>query len=97
MTGADMDCASLRMISTILRAFFAGRKRIAVLDRDVCPGLGGIVWGEVRALADGDAVVQNYLVGLGGGDIRPGHFARILDDLATRDRAGEPVFLEAAE
>jgi pyruvate/2-oxoacid:ferredoxin oxidoreductase alpha subunit len=80
-----------------LRAFFAGRKRIAVLDRDVCPGLGGIVWGEVRALADGDAVVQNYLVGLGGGDIRPGHFARILDDLATQDRAGEPVFLEAAE
>jgi pyruvate ferredoxin oxidoreductase alpha subunit/2-oxoisovalerate ferredoxin oxidoreductase alpha subunit len=41
--------------------------------------------------------VQNYLVGLGGGDIRPEHIERILGDLAGRDRAGEPLFMESGE
>lgn len=80
-----------------LRAHLAGRKRVAVIDRDVCPGLGGILWGEIRGLADPDATVQNYLVGLGGGDIRPSHLSGILDDLAARSDAAEPVFLEAGE
>jgi pyruvate/2-oxoacid:ferredoxin oxidoreductase alpha subunit len=80
-----------------LRAHLAGRKRVAVIDRDVCPGLGGIVWGEVRGLGDPGAIIQNYLVGLGGGDIRPEHLNRIIEDLAGRSEAGEPVFLEAGE
>jgi pyruvate/2-oxoacid:ferredoxin oxidoreductase alpha subunit len=80
-----------------LRAHLAGRKRVAVLDRNVCPGLGGIVWGEVRSLGDPGSVVQNYLVGLGGGDIRPEHINRIIEDLAGRSEAGEPMFLEAGE
>jgi pyruvate/2-oxoacid:ferredoxin oxidoreductase alpha subunit len=80
-----------------LRAHLAGRRHVAVIDRDVCPGLGGIVWGELRGLGDPRAVIQNYLVGLGGGDIRPEHVNRIIDDLAGRSEAGEPVFLEAGE
>jgi pyruvate/2-oxoacid:ferredoxin oxidoreductase alpha subunit len=99
--GVNAGALRLRMFRPLpeetLRGFLAGRRRIAILDRDVCPGLGGIVWGEVRGLADPGAVVQNYLVGLGGGDIRTVHFARIVDDLVARDRAGEPVFLEAGE
>jgi pyruvate/2-oxoacid:ferredoxin oxidoreductase alpha subunit len=78
-----------------LKSRLAGRRKIAVIDRDVCPGLGGIVWAELRGLADPGAVVQNYLVGLGGGDIRPEHIRRVFEDLAARDRAGVPVFLEA--
>jgi pyruvate/2-oxoacid:ferredoxin oxidoreductase alpha subunit len=78
-----------------LRSRLAGRRKIAVIDRDVCPGLGGIVWAELRGLADPAAIVQNYLVGLGGGDIRPEHIRRIFEDLAARDHAGDPVFLEA--
>ncbi len=80
-----------------LRAAFAGKRRVAVIDRNSCPGLGGIVWGEVRGLADPGAVVQNYLVGLGGGDIRPEHIERILEDLAARQHAGEPLFMESGE
>jgi len=80
-----------------LRAALAGKKRVGVIDRNLCPGLGGIVWGETRGLADPGAVVQNYLLGLGGGDIRPVHLERILDDLAGRERAGEPEFMEAVE
>ncbi len=78
----------------LLRAAFAGRKRIAVLDRDLSPGLGGIVFSEVRGLADPGALVQNYMIGLGGGDVRAEHIERILADVRARERAGAPEFVE---
>jgi len=81
----------------LLRDALAGKRRVAVIDRDTSPGLGGIVWGELRGLADAGAVIQCYMVGLGGGDIRPEHVTRVLDDLAGRDRTGEPLFMEAGE
>jgi pyruvate/2-oxoacid:ferredoxin oxidoreductase alpha subunit len=77
-----------------LRRHFAGRSRIGILDRDLCPGLGGILWAEARALAPAGCVVQGYLAGVGGGDVRPAHLGRVLDDLLARDRAGEPRFVE---
>jgi pyruvate/2-oxoacid:ferredoxin oxidoreductase alpha subunit len=80
-------------IATALR----GCSRVAVMDRNLSPGLGGILWGEIRSLAQAKAVVQNYLVGLGGGDIRPEHVEWIVQDVTARDRAGEPVFMEAGE
>jgi pyruvate/2-oxoacid:ferredoxin oxidoreductase alpha subunit len=99
--GVRAGALRLRMFrplpETLLRAHFAGRRRVAVIDRDSSPGLGGIVWGEVRGFADPGAVVQGYLVGLGGGDIRPGHVASIIDDTLGRETAGEPVFMEAGE
>jgi pyruvate/2-oxoacid:ferredoxin oxidoreductase alpha subunit len=80
-------------IATALRAC----SRVAVMDRNLSPGLGGILWGEIRGLAQPKAVVQNYLVGLGGGDIRPEHVEWIIQDVTARDQAGEPVFMEAGE
>jgi pyruvate/2-oxoacid:ferredoxin oxidoreductase alpha subunit len=77
-----------------LRTHLAGTKRIGILDRDLSPGLGGILWGETRALAPAAALVQGYLVGVGGGDVRPAHIGRLIDDLLSRDAAGEPRFLE---
>jgi pyruvate/2-oxoacid:ferredoxin oxidoreductase alpha subunit len=77
-----------------LREQFSGKKKIAVLDRDLSLGFGGILWGEVSRLAGPDTVVQNYLAGIGGGDICPEHLERILADLGGRDQAGDPVFLE---
>jgi pyruvate/2-oxoacid:ferredoxin oxidoreductase alpha subunit len=79
-----------------IRGAFAGRKRIAVIDRDIGLGFGGILWGEVRAIADPDAVVQNYLAGLGGGDVRPEHIVSMAQDLLGRRSAGQPVLVEAA-
>jgi pyruvate/2-oxoacid:ferredoxin oxidoreductase alpha subunit len=80
-----------------LRAFLAGRRRIAVVDRNTGPGVGGIVWSEIRGLGSPGAVFQSYMVGVGGGDIRPGHIHRVIGDVLGRDTAGEPVFLEAGE
>ncbi len=82
--------------SEAIRAWFAGKQRIAVIDRDVSLGFGGVLWGEVSALADPGAVVQNYLAGLGGGDVRPEHILNMLADLQPRKQAGQPAMMEAA-
>ncbi|MBI2395017.1 MAG: pyruvate ferredoxin oxidoreductase [Deltaproteobacteria bacterium] len=77
-----------------LRQLLSRCTRVGVLDRDLAPGQGGIVWSEVRPAAPQGSIVQNYIVGLGGGDIRPKDVARILDDLCARERAGKPQFVE---
>ena len=77
-----------------LRAQLARCRRLAVLDRDLSPGMGGILWSEARGAAPAGCLVQNYLVGLGGGDIRPENLDRILADLCGRERAAEPQFVE---
>lgn len=77
-----------------IRAHLDGRARIAVIDRDISPGLGGVLWAELRGCLDGKSLVQGYMLGLGGGDIRPAHVERVLADLAARERASAPVILE---
>lgn len=71
--------------------------RVGVLDRNVSPGSGGIFWQEVRAsLSDSALVVQNYLVGLGGGDVTPAMIGDIIRDLEGRSQAGEPAWIGVA-
>jgi pyruvate/2-oxoacid:ferredoxin oxidoreductase alpha subunit len=79
-----------------LRAALAGVARVAVVDRDLSPGFGGVLWGEVRGLADPGAVVQGYVTGLGGGDVRPEHLLDVLRDAAARREAAAPLFREVA-
>ena len=45
-----------------------------------------------RARSVDRVIVQDYLVGLGGGDVTPKVINEIIDDLAGRDKAGEPVW-----
>jgi pyruvate/2-oxoacid:ferredoxin oxidoreductase alpha subunit len=78
-----------------LAAAFRGRPRIAILDRNISLGFGGVLWGEARGLADPGAVVQGYMIGIGGGDVRPGHVLAIAEDVASRSGAGAPVLMEA--
>ncbi len=78
-----------------LKRLFRGVKRIAVLDRDISLGFGGVLWGEARGLADGDAVVQNYMIGIGGGDPRPEQIESIVEDLRARSQSGHPVLMQA--
>ena len=77
-----------------LRRVLRGARRIAVVDRNISPGLGGVLWGELRALAPREALVQDYLVGLGGGDIRPRHLEALFDDLLAREHAEAPLLKE---
>ena len=41
-------------------------------------------------------ILQDYLVGLGGGDVTPEVVEQILDDLNQRTSAAEPVWKEVA-
>lgn len=98
--GVRAGCVRVRMFRPFpeaeLRAALAPCRRVAFVDRDISLGLGGILWAEGRACAHRDALVQNYVLGLGGGDIRPQEIERILADVASRDLAGEPSILEVA-
>lgn len=72
--------------------------RVAVLDRNHSPGSGGVFWQEVvtSLRARPDVMVQDYIVGLGGGDVTPKVIEEIVVDLQSRDEAGEPAWKEVA-
>jgi len=78
-----------------LARLFRGVARIAVIDRNVSLGFGGVLWGEARGVVEPGALVQGYMIGLGGGDVRPEHVEAIVADLAARTAAGKPVLMEA--
>lgn len=78
-----------------LRAALNGATRVGVLDRNHSPGSGGIFWQEVAAtLRDPERVIQNYIVGLGGGDVTPEAIERIFADLGRRTSAADPLWQE---
>lgn len=79
----------------LLEALLAGRQRVGVIDRDLSPGLGGILWAELRGVTGDDTLVQGYMLGLGGGDVRPEHIEALLEDLLGRESAGAPQIMEA--
>jgi len=70
--------------------------RIAVLDRNYAAGIGGVFWQDLRAAAQGrrdDLLIQDYLTGIGGGDVTPHLVDEVIADLTLRDRAGKPVWM----
>ncbi len=77
-----------------LREAIGSAKRVGVLDRNHSPGSGGIFWQETAvALRERpDVLLQDYLVGLGGGDVTPEIIEEILDDLVSRSKAEDPVW-----
>ncbi|MCA8976485.1 MAG: pyruvate ferredoxin oxidoreductase [Planctomycetes bacterium] len=79
-----------------LRRALGSCRRIGVIDRDISLGHGGILWSEVRGTAAAGSLVQNYIIGLGGGDIRPRDIDDVLADLVAREQAEEPRILEVA-
>lgn len=97
--GEKLGALRIRMLRPLpvqaIAEQLAGKSRIAVLDRDISLGFGGVLWGELARLAAPGAVVQNYLAGIGGGDVRPEHLEQVLADLKGRQIPGSPVFLEA--
>ena len=79
-----------------LRDLLRGCRRVGVLDRDISLGHGGVLWSELRGAVRDGCVVQNYILGLGGGDIRPENIAQVLEDLGERSTAEEPKLMEIA-
>ncbi|HUP62385.1 MAG TPA: pyruvate ferredoxin oxidoreductase [Thermoanaerobaculia bacterium] len=80
----------------LLRAI-GGATRVGVLDRNHSPGSGGIFWSEVAAtLRDEHVLLQDYIAGIGGGDVTPEIINHIIDDLTARTAAVEPLWQEVA-
>jgi pyruvate/2-oxoacid:ferredoxin oxidoreductase alpha subunit len=75
-----------------LLAAIGETKRVAVLDRNHSPGSGGIFWQEVAATLgqNSNVLLQDYLVGLGGGDVTPENINAIIDDMSQRTTASDP-------
>jgi pyruvate/2-oxoacid:ferredoxin oxidoreductase alpha subunit len=67
-------------------------RKIAVLDRNHSPGSGGIFWQEIATTLRErpDVLLQDYLVGLGGGDVTPDLINKIIGDLNNRTEASAP-------
>jgi len=70
-------------------------KRIGVLDRNYGGNSGGVFGLEVKAALQGDCngvMVQDYLTGVGGGDVTPDMVEEVIDDLVKRTQAEAPVW-----
>ena len=82
----------------LLRRTLGRVPRIGVLDRNHSPGSGGIFAQELAASLQGrsDCLLQDYIVGIGGGDVTPEVIDEILDDLLRRKTAEAPVWKEVA-
>ena len=75
-----------------LLAAIGSASKVAVLDRNHSPGSGGIFWLEIAATLRErpDVLLQDYLVGLGGGDVTPENINAIIHDLDQRTTSSEP-------
>ncbi|MFH0823791.1 MAG: pyruvate ferredoxin oxidoreductase [Pseudomonadota bacterium] len=80
-----------------LKEAFRTASRIAVIDRNVSLGIGGVLWSESRGLAGPGTIVRNYIAGIGGGDVRPHHVEEMVADLCNRESAGDPLFIGVGE
>ncbi len=70
-------------------------KKVGVLDRNYAGGLGGLFWHDFRAAAQGkrdDLLIQDYLIGVCGGDVTPDLIEEVFDDLSQRVEADKPVW-----
>ena len=81
-----------------LLAAIGNAKKVAVLDRNHSPGSGGIFWLEIAATLKErpDVLLQDYLVGLGGGDVTPDNIHAIIEDINHRTTASEPEWKDTS-
>ena len=100
MRGAGKKAGLLRLrlirpwpAEAIARAL-AGRRGVAVIDQNLSPGLGGILFQETAAnlwqRPDRPSLLRSFVGGLGGKDISKGEFCHIIDEL-ERARPSAPA------
>lgn len=98
--GEKVGMVKLKMFRPFPRKEFekaiGSAKKIGVLDRNHSPGSGGIFWNEIATSLQGrsDLMLQDYLVGLGGGDVTPAVVDGIASDLIARTQCEEPLWKE---
>lgn len=102
--GLKVGLLRLRLIrprpTAALAEALSGRKAVAVIDQNISPGLGGILYQEVAAvlasMADRPGTVRSFIGGLGGKDISQAEFDRVLEALnegPVEDPRSQPELL----
>ncbi len=96
--GQKVGALRIRMLrpfpAEALRNCLQSVRRVAVIDRDISLGFGGVLWGEISSVLGKDKLIQNYMAGIGGGDVRPHHLEEIVGSISSLEKAGEPVIME---
>jgi pyruvate/2-oxoacid:ferredoxin oxidoreductase alpha subunit len=81
---------------TAVRRILSGRRKVAVLDRNMSPGHSGIFAEEIRSALAGvsDAPpVYGYVLGIGGRDVRVETVTATVDDLLEREEPGMALYV----
>jgi pyruvate ferredoxin oxidoreductase alpha subunit len=102
--GKRIGLLRLRLIrpfpATAIASALAGRRAVAVIDQNLSPGLGGILFqdlaGALIARPDRPTTLRSFVGGLGGKDLSLGEFRHIVDVLETgrsETAPGEPELL----
>lgn len=83
----------------ILRDLVGRASRIAVLDRNVGFGVGGIFAQEVRAALYNhlDTLVLGYILGLGGRDVTPDVIREVVDHARNQTRPADGIWIGLKE
>ena len=76
--------------------FYYLRTRISMLEQSVMDQAQLLQQVVTSLRGCPDILVQNYLVGLGGGDVTPALIGEIVDELKTQTTAQEPIWKETA-
>jgi pyruvate ferredoxin oxidoreductase alpha subunit len=96
--GKRVGLLRLRMIrpwpAVVVAAALASRRGVAVIDQNLSPGLGGILFQEVAASVlprpDRPAVLRSFVGGLGGKDISLGEFRHVVETLEVAEPGAIP-------
>jgi pyruvate/2-oxoacid:ferredoxin oxidoreductase alpha subunit len=72
-----------------VREALSGRKKVAVLDRNMSPGHSGVFSEEIRSALyheDKRPDIYGYIIGIGGRDVRVNDIIAVYEDMAKREQ-----------
>ncbi len=95
--GKKVGVVRIRMVRPFpyedIRKVLSSAKKVGVLDRNLSPGMGGIISSEVMAALYGHSNVPvfRFIAGLGGRDITPNTITNIFDHIEKNDNPSEDI------
>lgn len=100
--GRRVGLLRLRMIRPLpvadITAALTGRRAVGVIDQNLSPGLGGILFhelaGSLATTANRPPILRSFVGGLGGKEISPAEFDHVLDVLEAARPDDGPVDAE---
>lgn len=79
-----------------VRELLRGRKKVAVLDRNMSPGHSGIFSEEIRSALyheENRSPLYGYILGIGGRDIQVKNVLELYEDLKKREEPEDKIYL----